>query len=83
MPRKRAPGNPCSVFQGRNPVNAGFFLTPDEAAEMIHADQNYTSDAVFDTFPWPQLEVEGIAPSMPRRAAGSDHGSDGALPSNP
>jgi hypothetical protein len=22
-------------FQGQNPVNAGFFLTPNEAAEMI------------------------------------------------
>ncbi|HEX8296400.1 MAG TPA: type IIL restriction-modification enzyme MmeI [Chthoniobacteraceae bacterium] len=26
-------------YQGQNPVNAGFFLTPNEAAEMIRADQ--------------------------------------------
>jgi hypothetical protein len=25
-------------YQGQNPVNAGFFLTPDEAADMIKAD---------------------------------------------
>jgi SAM-dependent methyltransferase len=31
----KANKNPKKVYQGQNPVNEGFFLTPDEAAEML------------------------------------------------
>lgn len=38
--------NPKLVFQGQNPVHDGFFLTPDEAEEMIQAAPNH-SEVIF------------------------------------
>lgn len=39
--RLRANEKPKLVFQGQNPVHEGFFLTPEEATQMLRADKNH------------------------------------------
>ena len=45
----------------------------------LKSDFRYTPASVFDTFPWPQWDLEGTAPSVPGGSA--LHGTDSAVPS--